>query len=168
MSGLPATVVDALATATRWAVRVLTVLMLGALTAQVFMRSVFNAPPSWSEELALLAFSWTVLLGLAYGVHDGIHVRMDMLLDALPQALRSWIERLVLLAIAGVGLMMGVAGWNYTESSIGTTSAAISYPMPLLYAACVVSGALVVVFALARLARGAPAGTEPDPAEAVS
>lgn len=156
--------VEALATATRWSVQALTLLMLAALAIQVLMRSVFNAPPSWSEELALLAFSWTALLALAYGVREGIHVRMDMLLDALPRALRRWAERLVLAAVAGIGLYLAVAGWHYTESAVGTTSAAIGYPMPLLYASCVACGALVALFAAERLLLGLPACGEPEAA----
>lgn len=156
--------VGALATATRWSVQALTLLMLAALAIQVLMRSAFNAPPSWSEEVALLAFSWTALLGLAYGVREGIHVRMDMLLDALPPALRRGAERLVLAAVACTGLYLAVAGWHYTESAVGTTSAALGYPMPLLYASCVVCGVLVAVFGLERLLRGLPASGEPDPA----
>lgn len=155
-------VAGALAAATCWAVRALTLLMLAALAVQVFMRSALNAPPSWSEEVALLAFSWTALLGLAYGVREGIHVRMDMLLDAAPALLRRWAERLVLAAIVFVGLYLAVAGWHYTESAAGIVSAAIGYPMPLLYASCVVSGALVAVFGVERLLLGAPAGGEAD------
>lgn len=156
--------VNALATATRWSVQALTLLMLAALAIQVLMRSAFNAPPSWSEELALLAFSWTALLGLAYGVREAIHVRMDMLLDVLPAALRRGVERLVLAAVACTGLYLAVSGWHYTESAVGTTSAAIGYPMPLLYASCVVCGALVAVFATERLLRGLPASGEAGPA----
>lgn len=159
-----AALADALATAARWSVQALTLVMLAALAIQVVMRSVFNAPPSWSEEVALLAFSWTALLGLAYGVREGIHVRMDVLLDALPPALRRGLERLVLAAVVSIGLYLAVAGWRYTESAVGTTSAAIGYPMPLLYASCVVCGVLVAVFGLERLLRGLPAGGEGDAA----
>lgn len=166
MKGVVAGAVGALAAATRWTVCALTVLMLVVLAIQVFMRSVLNAPPSWSEEVALLAFSWAVLLGVAYGVREGIHVRMDMLLEALPAALRRWGERALLAVIAAIGLYLAVAGWNYTESSIGTTSAAISYPMPLLYASAVVCGALVAVFAIERLLQGAPVGVDHGPGEA--
>lgn len=156
--------VQGLALATRWSVQALTLLMLAALTVQVVMRSAFNAPPSWSEELALLGFSWTALLGLAYGVREGIHVRMDLLLNGLPRALRRWVERGVLLAVAGIGLYLAVAGWNYTEMAAGTTSAAIGYPMPWLYASCIVCGVLVAVFALERLAGGQAVAQDPDPA----
>jgi len=129
----------------------LTGLMLAVLTWQVFMRSVLNAPPSWTEEVALLAFSWAVLLAIAYGVREGIHVRMDILLDVLPRALRRLCERLINAAVVFVGLFLGYAGWRYMLESVGSTSAAIGYPMPLLYASTVACGALIVVFGLERL-----------------
>lgn len=156
---------DGVAAATRMAVRALTAVMLAALAIQVVMRSAFNAPPSWTEEVALLAFTWTVLLGLAYGVRQGIHVRMDMLLDALPRLPRRWAERLVLGAIVFTGLYLAIAGWQYTESAVGITSAATGYPMQLLYASCVVCGGLVTLFALERLIQGQPTGDAADPAE---
>ncbi len=144
-------VVDAIALAASWLVRGLTVLMLVVLSIQVFMRSALDMPPSWSEEVALLTFSWAVLLGIAVGVRDGIHVRMDMLLDVMPPVLRGVFERGVLILITGVGAFLAYAGWNYMMSSVGSTSAAISYPMPLLYASAVVCGFLIVVFGLERL-----------------
>lgn len=153
--------VRALAIATVACVRGLTVLMLGVLGYQVFMRSVLNAPPSWSEEVALLAFTWAVLLGIAYGVREGIHVRMDVLLDALPAPLRTAGERLVLALVVGVGVFLLVAAWRYMSSSTGTTSAAIGYPMPLLYASAVACALLIVVFGIERMVCG-PAPAEAD------
>lgn len=132
-------------------VRGLTLAMLAVLSYQVFMRSVLSKPPSWTEEVALLAFSWAVLLGVAYGVREGIHVRMDLALDALPPRLRPWLERVILLGVTFVGGFLTWAGWNYAVASIGTTSAAIAYPMPLLYASAVACGALMTVFGLERL-----------------
>lgn len=129
----------------------LTALMLAVLSWQVFMRSVLNAPPSWTEEVALLAFSWSVLLALAYGVREGIHVRMDMLLEVMPPALRRACERLIAAAVVFVGLFLAHAGWRYTKESADVTSAAIAYPMPLLYASTVVCGVLVALFGLERL-----------------
>lgn len=132
-------------------VRALTLAMLAVLAYQVFMRSALAMPPSWTEEVALLGFSWAVLLAVACGVREGIHVRMDLLLDALPRRLRPWLERVILLSIAFVGAFLAWSGWYYTIAAAGTTSAAIAYPMPLLYASAVVCGALVVLFALEGL-----------------
>jgi TRAP-type C4-dicarboxylate transport system permease small subunit len=135
----------------------LTGLMLAVLSWQVFMRSALNAPPSWTEEVALLAFGWAVLLAVACGVREGLHVRMDILLDVLPAPLRRACERAVLAAVVFTGGYLGVAGWRYTLESQGSTSPAIGYPMPLLYAGTVVCGVLVALFGLERLVAG-PAG----------
>ena len=59
---------------TRASIGLSAALMLVAITYQVVMRYVFGDTPSWSEELAVLLFSWSVLGGLALGVHEGWHV----------------------------------------------------------------------------------------------
>ena len=61
---------------TRASIALSAALMLAAITYQVVMRYVFGDTPSWSEELAVLLFSWSVLGGLALGVHEGWHVRL--------------------------------------------------------------------------------------------
>ncbi|MES2975502.1 MAG: TRAP transporter small permease [Pseudomonadota bacterium] len=151
MKQVLATAVGWIAKSTEAAVRLLTVVMLAVLAFQVFMRSALNLPPSWTEEVALLAFSWTVLLGIAYGVREGIHVRMDMLLDVFPPIVRGLFERAVLALVTCVGLFLAWSGWNYVESSAGTRSAAIAYPMPLLYSSVVVCGVLIALFGLERM-----------------
>lgn len=155
-----ATTAAAVAAAVAWLVRALAVAMLLVLGWQVFMRSALARPPSWSEEVALLGFTWAVLLAVAAGVREGIHVRMDLLLDRLPAPARTAMERVLLGAIAFVGGYLTWAGADYAAASVGTTSAATAYPMPLLYASAVVCGALIVLFAIERFVLGAP---EPGP-----
>jgi TRAP-type C4-dicarboxylate transport system permease small subunit len=152
-----AAAVAAVATGAAWLVRGLIAAALLVLGWQVFMRSVLASPPSWSEEVALLAFTWAVLLAVACGVRDGIHVRMDLLLDRLPAPARAAMERLLLLATAFVGGYLAWAGAGYAAASADTSSAATAYPMPLLYASAVVCGVLILLFALERLLLGAPA-----------
>jgi TRAP-type C4-dicarboxylate transport system permease small subunit len=139
-----------------WLIQALILLMLAILAYQVFMRSVLDAPPSWTEEVALLGFTWLILLGTAYGVRQGIHVRMDVLLDALPARWRVVLERAIAAAVAIVGGLLALAGWDYVLATSDTTSAAIGYPMPVLYVSTVVSGALIAVFGIERLLGAAP------------
>ena len=139
---------DRLAAAVRVAVVVLALAMLAALSLQVFMRFVVGQPLSWSEELALACFSWSMLLGIALGVREAIHVRMDLLADRLPQPLRHALDRLVACATAGVGAFVAWAGAGYVADSLGTTSAAIGYPIAFLYACAPACGGLVALFAL--------------------
>lgn len=145
-----------LAGAVRWVVVGLTGIMLAALSLQIGARSLFGQVPSWTEELALACFTWTMLLAIALGVRDLVHVRMDLLVDALPSRWAAALERLVHLAIAGLAAFLAWAGARYAIDAIGTTSAAIGYPTVYLYAAAPVSALLIGAFAIERAIVGRP------------
>jgi TRAP-type transport system small permease protein len=145
-----------LARAVRGVVVALVAVMLGALALQVLMRYVFGQALSWSEELALFCFSWAMLLAIALGVRDGVHVRMDLLVNRAPRSLARWLERLVALAIAGMGGFVAWSGIHYVQDALGATSAAIGYPTAWLYACAPAGGVLIVVFALEHALLGPP------------
>ena len=130
--------------------------MLFCIALQVLMRYVFAQTPSWSEELAILMFAWCALGGLALGVREGFHVRMDLLLERLSSSARVWAERGIDAITATLGGYLAVAGWRYVDMTRGATSAAIQYPIECLHALAPVAGVLMAVFALERLWRGAP------------
>ena len=142
------TACDRLAHAVRVVVVGLAVVMLASLSLQVVMRYVFNHALSWTEELAVTCFSWSMLLAIAAGVRDAIHVRMDLLVDHLPKPLRATLDRLMTLGIAFIGGFIAWSGASYMADSGGTTSAAIGYPLVWLYACAPVCGGLIMVFAL--------------------
>lgn len=143
-----------IASAIRAIVVGLAIAMLLVLALQVFMRFVMEQALSWSEEFALACFTWSMLLAMALGVRELIHVRMDVLVDHFPQALRSLVERACALMIALFGLFLAWSGYNYTVDAFGTTSAAIAFPMAYLYAAAPVCGIFTFLFALESLVLG--------------
>ena len=114
---------DLLARAVRFVVVTLAVVMLASLTLQVVMRYVFGQAQSWTEELAVTCFSWSMLLAIAAGVREGIHVRMDLLVERLPAPLQRGLDKLVTLAIAATGGFIAWAGVNYVRDAGGITSA---------------------------------------------
>ena len=61
------------ARAVRALIVVMVLVMTCALAAQVSLRYGMNITLSWSEELSLGLFTWTVLLSSALGVHEGYH-----------------------------------------------------------------------------------------------
>jgi len=131
----------------------LAVVMLVALALQVLMRYVFGKALSWTEELALGCFTWTMLLAVSLGVRDAIHVRMDLLVDRLSERARRVAEGAILVAVAAFGLFLAWSGWRYLLDTQGMTSAAIGYPIGYLYAAAPVTGALIALFCAERLLR---------------
>ncbi len=140
-------------------------LMLAALVWQVAARYVLGEPSVWSEELAVLLFSWTVLGGLALGVREGWHVRLTLLPEALPRAVRAWTERATDLVTAALGVFLAWSGWRFLDITAGSVSAAIGYPVEVLNVMAPVCGALMALFGLERALRPGGALSEPNAAE---
>jgi TRAP-type C4-dicarboxylate transport system permease small subunit len=159
----PAALLGAVAHGAAWATRASVGLagafMLLAIAYQVLMRYVFGDTPSWSEELAVLLFCWTVLGGLALGVHEGYHVRLTVVLDALPTPARIWAERATDGVTAALGAFLAWSGWRFLDITAGSVSAAIGYPTEILNVLAPIAGALVALFGLERALR--PGGALP-------
>jgi TRAP-type C4-dicarboxylate transport system permease small subunit len=145
---------------TRASIGLVAALMLLAICYQVLLRYVFGNTPSWSEELAVLFFSWSVLGGLALGVHEGWHVRLTLLPDLLPAGARAWAERATELVTAALGLFLAWSGWRFLDMTAGSVSAAIGYPIEILNALAPVCGGLMALFGLERALRPAARLTE--------
>ncbi|GGC50687.1 ABC transporter permease [Siccirubricoccus deserti] len=140
---------------TRASVGLAAALMLLCISYQVLMRYVFGDTPSWSEELAVLFFSWSVLGGLALGVHEGWHVRLTLLPELLPAGLRAWTERVTELVTAALGLFLAWSGWRFLDMTSGSVSAAIGYPIEILNILAPICGGLMALFGLERALRPA-------------
>ena len=148
----------AVAAATRFSVALSAAGMLAAIVYQVVMRYVVGAASSWSEELAVLLFSWSVLGGLALGVHEGFHVRLTLLPDALPRGARVAYERVVDAITAALGVFLAWSGWRFLDITSGSVSAAIGYPTEILNALAIACGVLVALFGAERALR--PGGVQ--------
>jgi len=148
-----------LAGATRFSIALAAALMLSAILYQVVTRYVLGAASSWSEEFAVLMFSWSVLAGLALGVHEGFHVRLSLLTDALPLAGRIVAERVLDFITAALGVFLAWSGWRFLDITSGSVSAAMGYPIEILNALAPIAGALMAVFGLERALR--PGGALP-------
>lgn len=139
-----------------------TAIMVLCIAIQVVMRYVFGRTPSWSEELAVLMFSWTVMGGLALGVREGFHVRLDILINRLPTGARPFAERAIEALTAAFGFYLAWSGLRFLEITGGSVSAAIGYPIELLHALAPITGGLIGLFAGWRALAAAPAERPAD------
>lgn len=149
-----------LASAARALVVALVGIMVASIVWQVVTRAVFNRSPPWTEEVALLAFGWIVLLMLALCTREHLHVRVDLLLTALPERASRWVERAIALLVAGIAAYLLWAGSSYLMEMRGATSQAVKYPSWLLYGALPVTAAMLFLFAAENALRGPPARGE--------
>ena len=133
------------------AASVMAVAMISSLCLEVFYRFVLRHSLFWSEELALLFFTWIVLLLGSVGVREGFHVRVSLFTDMLPSRTRLALERLIMTGLFLFGLAMVYAGWGIVLRNWDQVAPATRYPLPLLYAAVPAMGALIALHAFARL-----------------
>lgn len=81
----------------------LLLILVGLVSAQVFMRYIMDAPLTWSEEAARITFIWVTFIGAGLAFQRRENLRILLLPDTLPLRPRLWL-RLVVYAIE-VGFM---------------------------------------------------------------
>jgi TRAP-type mannitol/chloroaromatic compound transport system permease small subunit len=62
------------------------------ISYEAFSRYLFNAPTVWVLESSYMANGSAFMLGCAYALHKGAHVRTDMLWDGFSERKKGWID----------------------------------------------------------------------------
>lgn len=126
-------------------------IMIFSLLDGVFYRYILNDSPSWTDEVAVLAFSWSTMLFASVLVQEKGHVRITLLLSSLPAFLEAVLDKLSLLLVLAFGALMLWAGWQFTVFTADQVSPTLRYPLWLRSAAIPVSGFLIVLHSLVLL-----------------
>lgn len=115
---------------------------------------------SWAaaEEIQGILMVWLAVLGAAWGVDQGFHIAVDLLVGRLPQAWQGAIERLAALAVAAFGGCLAVFGAQLAMR-VSNTLPATGWSAAVSYVPAAVGGALIALFALGGALAPRPAGT---------
>lgn len=130
--------------------------MVFSLLDGVFFRYVLNASLTWSDEVAVLAFSWSIFLFSSVMVQEQGHVRITLLLSALPRPVEISLEKISCILVLLFGALMLWAGWQFVGFTADQVSPALRYPLWLQTAVVPVSGLLIVLHSLALLCHSTP------------
>ena len=108
---------------------------------------------SWAQELCIFMFVWMAKFGAAYGVRQGIHVGVDVLVRKLPDDQR---RAMTLFALACGVLFTGIVAtlgaifvWHMAHTD--QTSADLEVPMWIVYL-CVPLGTSLMCFRFLQVA----------------
>lgn len=66
--------------------------MMVAITLDVFLRYVFNAPTIWANEASSYLLLVVTFLGLAYALREKAHIRIDFIVVRLPRQVQDWMQ----------------------------------------------------------------------------
>ena len=88
------------------------------LAYEVVMRGIFKAPTIWVMNTAISLFMWTMLVGAAYTLMLGKHVRIDLIFDKFPKRIQLYLD--VVTSIMGIVFCVVVSwqAWLMIASSI--------------------------------------------------
>jgi TRAP-type C4-dicarboxylate transport system permease small subunit len=139
----------------RRTIQLVIMVMFAALIVTVFYqvlgRYLFNAPPSWSEELARFLQVWIALLASALCIQHGMHLGVDYLLYAVPPRGRAVLEALVYVMVSGFLLLLLVQGAKILDVAGAQSSPAMGINMWYAYLAVPVGAALMLLESVLKL-----------------
>jgi TRAP-type C4-dicarboxylate transport system permease small subunit len=118
---------------------VLAVVLL-AVTYEMTMRGLLGHSNLWTDELSrvlLIAMTYVSAIGLT---RDGAHVRVELVVDALPSAARAAVERIVDLLCLVFAVTATWLGYLYVQESalFGISFAHSDLPFPVWMAQAVI------------------------------
>ncbi|HET7867077.1 MAG TPA: TRAP transporter small permease [Burkholderiaceae bacterium] len=122
-------------------------------TVPVVQDLVLRMDVSWAQELCIFMFVWMAKFGAAYGVRQGIHVGVDVLVRKLPEPRRRPLTLFALLAGALFTGVVATLGGHFVARMAQTdqTSVDLEVPMWLVYL-CVPLGSGLMCFRFLQVA----------------
>lgn len=123
---------------------------------QVFARYVLNDSPSWTEPLALLCMSTTMMLGAACGVRSNRHFGFFILVESSRPKMRTLLLATTSLIAAGIGLMLATWGAKMVGDSWDFPIAGAPFPQGVAYLPLCIGGVLIAMFAVEKVLIPAP------------
>lgn len=128
----------------------LTVLLISVLWG-VLTRYITASPAVWATELSGILFTWVVYVGAMTAFRDGRHIRITLLLDALPRPARKVLEFVADLIM--VIFLFYVTYLSIEMMALGATrpSPVLRIPFSWVYLATVIAFGVMSITALLRL-----------------
>ena len=123
--------------------------MVLAVCWQVITRFVLKNPSTVTEEILRYLLVWTTMVGGAYAYGRRKHLSINMLAKKLPPRAQKLLDIFVqAVVIAFCVVVMIVGDLRLVETTFNQISSALHLPMPYVYASILVSGVLIIFYAI--------------------
>ena len=129
------------------------VAMAGIQAWQVFARYVLNDPPSWTEPLALLCMSTTMMFGAAAGVHASRHFGFFIVVEHARPQLRRLMQLVARLIATAVGVLFALWGGEMMLDAWDYRVAGAPLPQGIMFLPLCLGGVLIAIFSIEQLIR---------------
>ncbi len=99
--------------------------LVGAVVYEVAARYAFNAPTIWAFDVTYMLYGTLFMVGAAYALHKGAHIRTDFFWDQFTVRTKGWIDSAsyVLFFFPGLLILLFISAnealyaWSINETS---------------------------------------------------
>ena len=129
--------IDRVTKALGLAVALLIIPLVLANTIEVFMRYFLRQPTAWASDVTVMSFGALFMLGAAYALREGAHVRTDMLWDRFSDRKKGIIDSVAFVVfffptmavLFSLSLEEFLYSWDIDERSTLSTWQPIIWPL---------------------------------------
>jgi len=137
-----------------WTILVMTF----AMSYEVIVRYLFNSPTSWSLDVAFIMYGALFMMGGAYTLSRGGHVRGDFIYRLWQPRTQAKVEFVLYFLFFFPGVIaLVLAGWKYASRSWGYLEVSVNSPagVPIfqLKAVIVAAGILLLIQGIVQVLR---------------
>jgi len=122
---------------------------------QVFSRYVVGKPSTVTEEFMRYGLIWITMITSPYAYGKGKQLMIAFLVKKLPKTAQAYIEIIVgaVTITFSIGVLI-IGGFRVAQNAVGQVSSSIQIPMQYLYYSLVVSGILMLLYAVVGIKEG--------------
>ncbi len=136
----------------------LIIMMTFGVSYEVFVRYVLNSPTPWSLDVSFIMYGTLFMMGGAYTLSRGGHVRGDFLYRLWPVRVQAGVDLTLYIFFFYPGVLALIfAGWKYASRSIGYGEVSVNSPagIPIYQfkTIIVVAGILLAIQGMAQICR---------------
>lgn len=136
---------------TEFFVLTMIVIMTVIICYQVLSRFGFNYTPPWIQPLSLLLMVWIGFIGLAIGIQDNSHIRINLFVSKLPAKAQKAVEGVQRILAFLFGLFMLIEGSKFSYNMKDSYISGINTSSAILYVVVPLAGLLVIIYLIFEL-----------------
>ena len=136
----------------------LIILMTFGMSYEVMVRYLFNAPTPWSLDVSFIMYGTMFMMGGAYTLSRGGHVRGDFLYRTWKPRTQAMVDLVLYILFFFPGILaLVITGWKYAGRSWSYTEVSVNSPagIPIYQfkSVIVAAGILLIIQGLAQVFR---------------
>lgn len=131
--------------------KVVLLVIVFIVSAQVISRKFIGTSIRWSEEVALLLMVWMAFISMAIGVEKHLHIAIEMFTNHMPAMVQKVVAKINDTATLLFGIILIVYGSRLVSATMSSTLPATQWPAGILYLMMPVGGVFITYFSFLSL-----------------